>query len=158
VVALPTQLFFTTGIPACLWFLARNKDEKWKGFRDRQGETLFIDARKLGFMVDRTHRDLAEEEIARIARTYRAWKGEKDSGAYEDAAGFCRTAKLDEIAKHGFVLTPGRYVGTEEAEDDGEPFEEKMERLTGELLTQFEESKRLEAAIRKNLGELGYGS
>jgi type I restriction enzyme M protein len=108
-IALPAQLFYGSGIPACLWFLARTK--KNGKFRDRQLETLFIDARKLGHLVDRTHRDLNDEEVARIARTYHAWRGEKDSGQYADTPGFCKSATLEEIRQHGHVLTPGRYVG-----------------------------------------------
>ena len=153
-IALPGQLFYSTQIPACLWFLAR--DKKNKGFRDRRGEVLFIDARKMGRMVDRTHRELTDEDIARIARTYHAWRGEQDAGKYEDIAGFCKSAKLEEIRKHGHVLTPGRYVGAEEKEDDGEPFEEKMARLVAQLREQQAEAAKLDAAIAKNLRELGY--
>ena len=159
-IALPGQLFYTTQIPACLWFVTRNKKGVVgaKGFtslRDRRGETLFIDARKLGYLVDRTHRELTDEEIARIAGTYHAWRGEPGAGTYEDVPGFCKSAKLTEIESHGFVLTPGRYVGAEEVEDDDEPFEEKMQRLTAKLEEQFAESAKLEAAIRDNLRRLG---
>jgi type I restriction enzyme M protein len=141
-VALPGQLFYSTQIPACLWFLARDKSGKspspslgqgWgEGgrFRDRRGQVLFIDARKLGRMVDRTHREFTDAEIARIARSYHAWRGEKDAGDYADVPGFCKSATLEDIRKHGHVLTPGRYVGAEAQADDGEPFEEKMRRLT----------------------------
>src|SRR5262249_8252701 len=115
-IALPGQLFYTTGIPACLWFVARNKRNG--KFRDRRGETLFIDARKMGSRVDRTHRDLSEEEISRIATAYHAWRGEKGAGKYKDVAGFCKSATIEEIASHGYVLTPGRYVGAEDAEED----------------------------------------
>ena len=125
--------------------------------RDRRGETLFIDARKLGHLVDRVHRELADEDMARIARTYHAWRGEPETGEYEDVPGFCRTATTEEIEGHGFVLTPGRYVGAEEQEDDDEPFEEKMERLTSTLEEQFEEAASLEAEIRGNLRGLGHG-
>lgn len=155
-VALPPQLFYSTQIPACLWFLSRNKAAHG-AYRDRRRQTLFIDARKLGALVDRTHRELADDEIARIAAAYHAWRGEPDAGAYADVPGFCKSATKDEIAAHGYVLTPGRYVGAEEAEDDGEPFEEKMARLTATLEQQFAESARLEAAIRTNLRGLGYG-
>jgi type I restriction enzyme M protein len=155
-IALPGQLFYTTTIPACLWFLARNKASG--KFRNRKGETLFIDARKLGRLVDRTHRDLGDEDIARIARTYHAWRGEKDAGRYEDVPGFCKSATIEEIASHSYVLTSGRYVGAEEMEDDGEPFNEKMERLVEKLGQQFAESARLEKAIRANLKGLGYGA
>ncbi|MEM2125997.1 MAG: class I SAM-dependent DNA methyltransferase [Candidatus Methanosuratincola sp.] len=154
-VALPPQLFYNVAIPACLWFLAR--DKRNSKFRERRGQTLFIDARKMGHMVDRVHRELSDEEIARIAGTYHAWRGEAGAGEYRDIPGFCRSATTEEIAAHGYVLTPGRYVGAEEIEDEGEPFEEKMARLTAKLEEQFQESARLEAAIRRNLRELGYG-
>ncbi|MBI5115867.1 N-6 DNA methylase [Candidatus Poribacteria bacterium] len=154
-IALPGQLFYTTQIPVCLWFLTRNK--KNGKFRDRRGWTLFIDARKLGHLVDRIHRELSDEEIARIAATYHAWRGEKETGKYKDIAGFCKNATTDEIASHGHVLTPGRYVGAEEVEDDGEPFDEKMKRLTAKLEEQFTESAKLEKAIRANLKKLGFG-
>ena len=111
----------------------------------------------MGELVDRTHRELSDEEITRIAQTYHAWRGETDAGKYADIAGFSKSASTDEIASHGYILTPGRYVGAEEAEDDGEPFEEKMERLVATLEEQFSESERLEAAIRRNLQELGFG-
>lgn len=153
-IALPGQLFYTTQIPACLWFLARSK--KNGEFRDRRGQTLFIDARKMGTLVDRTHRDLTDEEIARIAKTYHAWRGEKGAGKYADVPGFCYSATADEITGHGFVLTPGRYVGAEEAEEDDEPFDEKMQRLTNTLAAQFKESAKLERTILKNLASLGF--
>jgi len=152
IVALPGQLFYNTMIPACLWFVSRDrKDHK---FRNRQGEVLFIDARNMGQMVDRRHRKLSEEDVQKIAVTYHAWRGE--AGIYEDVKGFCKAAKLDEIRKHGHILTPGRYVGAEEAEEDAEPFDEKMKRLTSELAGQFEKSKELEEEIGKNLGGLGF--
>jgi type I restriction enzyme M protein len=151
-VALPGQLFTNTQIPACIWFLTRNKGER-NGFRSRKGETLFIDARNLGFMKDRVLRDFAPDDIAKISDTFHAWK--KGAG-YEDIAGFCKAAKLEEIKKHDYVLTPGRYVGAPPQEDDGEPFEEKMARLTATLKEQFAEGARLEAEIRKNLTGLGY--
>jgi type I restriction enzyme M protein len=154
-VALPGQLFYSTQIPACLWFLAR--DRKDGKFRDRRGHVLFIDARKLGRMADRTHRELTDEDIARIAGTYHAWRGEKDAGRYADVPGFCRSGALEEVRKHGHVLTPGRYVGAEAQEDDGEPFEEKMKRLTATLREQQAEAVKLDAAIGANLKELGYG-
>jgi type I restriction enzyme M protein len=158
-------LFFTTQIPACLWFLLRNKapsplkgEGRGEGrFRDRRGQVLFIDARKLASLVDRTHRDLSDEELARIANIYHAWRGEKIAGKYEDVAGFCKSATLDEIASHGYVLTPGRYVGAEDVEDDGEPFDEKVKRLTIKLDEQFRESAQLEQAIRENLRRLDHG-
>jgi len=154
-VALPGQLFYSTQIPACLWFLAR--DRKDGKFRDRRGHVLFIDARKLGRMVDRTHRELTDEDIARIADTYHAWRGEQEAGEYADAPGFCKSATLEEVRKHGHVLTPGRYVGAEAQEDDGEPFDEKMGRLTATLREQQAEAAKLDAAIAANLKELGYG-
>ena len=166
-VALPGQLFYSTQIPACLWFLARNR--KNGKFRDRRGHVLFIDARKLGRMVDRTHRELTDEDITRIASTYHAWRlGSPGSGpagyltqehgapGYSDIPGFCRSATLEEIRKHGHVLTPGRYVGAEAQEDDGEPFEEKMQRLAAQLREQRAEAARLDAAIAVNLRELGF--
>ena len=154
-VALPGQLFYSTQIPVCLWFLAR--DKKNGRFRDRRGETLFIDARKLGTLVDRVHRELTDDDIAQIAGTYHAWRGDKDAGEYADVPGFCKAATLDDIRKHGHVLTPGRYVGAEAAEDDGEPFEEKMKRLAATLREQQAEAAKLDAAIAANLKELGYG-
>ena len=151
-VALPTQLFYSTGIPVCLWFLARDRTNHH--FRDRANEILFIDARKLGVMVDRTHRELTDDDIARIARTYHAWRGEQAAGTYQDVPGFCKSATLDEIAQHNHILTPGRYVGAEPEADDGEPFEQKLERLRAQLLADFEESERLEALIRDRLDML----
>ncbi len=154
-VALPGQLFYSTQIPACLWFLAR--DRKNGSFRDRRGQVLFIDARKLGQMVDRTHRQLTDEEITRIADTYHTWRGEKTGkGEYADVPGFCKSASLEEIRKHGHVLTPGRYVGAEAQEDDGEPFDEKMKRLVVQWREQQAEAAKLDAAIAANLKELGY--
>jgi len=154
-VALPGQLFYSTQIPACLWFLAR--DRKNGKFRDRRGHVLFIDARKLGRMVDRTHRELTNEDVVRIASTYHVWRGEKTAGKYADVPGFCKSAALEEIRKHGHVLTSGRYVGAEAQEDDGEPFAEKMRRLTAMLRKQQTEAAKLDAAIAANLKELGYG-
>jgi type I restriction enzyme M protein len=154
-VALPGQLFYATGIPVCLWFLARNKKDK--KFRDRRGEVLFIDARKMGTLVDRTHRELSEGEdgdVARIARTYHAWRGEKDAGLYEDSPGFCKSATQEEIRAQGHVLTPGRYVGAEAAEDDNESFEEKMAVLTARMEQQFLAGSKLENKIRQLLAQL----
>jgi len=153
-VALPGQLFYSTQIPACLWFLAR--DRRDGGFRDRHDEILFVDARNLGRMVDRTHRELTDEDIARIADTYHAWRGEKGAGDYADTPGFCKSAALEEVRKHGHVLTPGRYVGAAPQEDDGEPFEEKMTRLVAELRGQQAEGAKLDAAIAENLETLGF--
>ena len=155
-VALPGQLFYSTQIPACLWFLARNKNPN-NGLRDRRGQVLFIDARKMGALVDRTRRELTDEEIRKIADTYHAWRGEDGAGEYADTAGFCKSASLDEIRKHSHVLTPGRYVGATEQEDDGEPFAEKMARLTAQWRKQRTQAARLDAIIDANLKELGYG-
>jgi type I restriction enzyme M protein len=154
-IALPGQLFYSTQIPVCLWFVSR--DKRNGRFRDRRGETLFIDARKLGSMIDRIHRELTDEDIARIAGTYHAWRGDPDAGEYADLPGFCKAAALEEIKKHGYVLTPGRYVGAEAPEDDGVPFEEKMKRLTAMLREQQAEAAKLDAAIAANLKDLGYG-
>jgi len=154
-VALPGQLFYSTQIPACLWFLARNKNPG-RGLRDRRGQVLFIDARKLGVLVDRTRRELTDEEIKKIADTYHAWRGEQDAGEYADVPGFCKSATLEDIRKHGHVLTPGRYVGAAQAQDDGELFEEKMQRLAAQWRTQRAEAAKLDAAIEANLKELGY--
>ena len=188
-VALPGQLFYSTQIPVCLWFLTRTK--KNGRFRDRRGETLFIDARKMGTLVDRVHRELSDAEIEKIAGTYHAWRGDPvsvgaglvparkearaDAGnvgaglvpalvsgdhkgrPYEDIPGFCKSAKLDEIRKHGHVLSPGRYVGAAAADEDDEPFDEKMRRLAATLRQQQEEGARLNTAIATNLKELGYG-
>src|SRR5690606_36986114 len=125
--------------------------------RDRRGEVLFIDAREMGVMVDRTRRELTDEEVKKIADIYHAWRGEKEAGEYADVPGFCKSVSLEEIRKHGHVLTPGRYVGVAEQEDDGEPFEEKMRRLTALWREQQQEAARLDATIEANLRELGYG-
>ena len=175
-VALPGQLFYSTQIPVCLWFLTRNKRGVTSSaagaapggrFRERRGETLFIDARKLGTMVDRVHRELTDADIAKIAGTYHAWRGDpsspvrpepvEGSAQYADVPGFCKSASLEDMRKHGHVLTPGRYVGAEAAEDDGEPFAEKMRRLSATLQEQQAEAAKLDAAIATNLKELGYG-
>ncbi len=169
IVSLPSQLFFTTGIPVCLWFLTRDKTGKnlKDGGRDRRGETLFIDARSLGTMQTRTLRVLSgaengptppDSDIGRIATTYHAWRGEPEAGEYADVPGFCASVTTDAITDHGHVLTPGRYVGAEELEDDGEPFEEKMARLSAELRGQFVKGRRLEDAITANLKGLGHDS
>jgi type I restriction enzyme M protein len=152
-VALPGQLFTNTQIPACIWFLSRSKAAR-NGLRERKGETLFIDARNLGYMKDRVLRDFAPDDIRKIADTFHRWK--KGDG-YVDVLGFCKSATLAELKKHDYVLTPGRYTGAAAREDDGEAFEDKMARLTGQLDEQFGESARLEAAIRENLARLGYG-
>ena len=168
-VALPGQLFYSTQIPVCLWFLAKSKaaDAK-RGFRDRRKQTLFIDARKMGTLIDRVHRELTDADLEKITSTYHAWRGDSSTShkspvtshapsAYADLPGFCKSATTAEIAAHGHVLTPGRYVGAEEVEDDGDPFEEKMPRLVAELHAQFAESAKLEQAIKANLRGLGYG-
>ena len=154
IVALPGQLFRSTQIPACLWFLARGRGNGEQ--RARRGETLFIDARKLGHMVDRAHRDLSAEEIARVAETYHAWRGKDGLDAYADVPGFCKSAGLEEIRKHGHVLTPGRYVGAAPQEEDGVPFGEKMAQLSAQWRAQQEEARRLDAAIAVNLKALGF--
>lgn len=165
-IALPGQLFYTTPIPACLWFITRNK--KNGKFHNRSGQTLFIDARKMGYLIDRTHREFSDEEIHKIAQTYHTWRsftpspsmgegrGEGEIGEYKDIPGLCKCATLEEIRSHGYVLTPGRYVGAEDIEDDGEPFNEKMKRLVSQLEEQFTESARLEKMVKKNLKELGF--
>ncbi len=153
-IALPTQLFYNTMIPACLWFIAR--DKKNHRFRDRRGETLFIDARKMGVMLDRRHRELSDEEIKKIADTYHIWRGELKNKKYDDIPGFCKVANLKEINKHNYILTPGRYVGIEEQEEDMEAFEVKMNQLTTVLSNQFKKSRELEENIKKNLQDLDY--
>ena len=183
IVALPGQLFRSTQIPACLWFLSRGRrNEEHRAcqggtgqrispspigrgagvrvnrIRDRRGEILFIDARKLGHMIDRTRRDLSQEDIARVAKTYHAWRGKEGRDEYADVPGFCRSATLEDIRKHGHVLTPGRYVGAEPQPEDSEPFEEKMKRLVAQLREQQVEATRLDVAIEKNLERLGFGS
>jgi type I restriction enzyme M protein len=193
-VALPGQLFYSTQIPVCLWFISRDKsggkpstrpaghpspsgrrdgDEGQRALRDRRRETLFIDARKLGTLIDRVHRELTDADLEKITSTYHAWRGRASLGvppsggqsrvnaelrAYSDVAGFCKSATTAEISAHGHVLTPGRYVGAEEVEDDGDPFEEKMPRLVAELHGQFAESAKLERAIRANFDRLGFKS
>lgn len=151
-IALPGQLFYNTMIPCCLWFITR--DKKNNNYRNRSGETLFIDCRNMGVMKDRRHREITDEEIQKIAGTYHEWKAKK--GKYKDIKGFCKSATLDEIRKNDYVLTPGRYVGTEVVEEDDEAFEEKMKKLTKELGEQFKEAEKLEKEIRKNLKGLGY--
>lgn len=154
-VALPGQLFYSTQIPVCLWFLAR--DKKNGRFRDRRGEVLFIDARKMGTLVDRVHRELTDADVAGIADAYHAWRADKGAAEYADVPGFCKAAKLEGIRKHSHVLTPGRYVGAAAAEEDDERFDDKIERLTQLLREQQEEGTRLDAEIAKNLKELGFG-
>ena len=151
-IALPGQLFYSTQIPACLWFLARNRSNG--RFRDRRGEVLFIDARKLGHMVDRTRKEFSDDDVARIADTYHAWRGEKGVGSYKDIPGFCKAAKLEEVGAQNYVLSPGRYVGTAEAEDDEAPFPERLEALTEALGEQFAKSDKLTATIWAKLGKV----
>ena len=153
-VALPTNLFYTVTIPACLWFIAKNKDDGKS--RKRKGEILFIDARKIFTPIDRAHNEFSTEQIEKIAGTYRSFIGEKGYPKYEDVAGYCKAVKIKDIEKNNFVLTPGRYVGAEEIEDDGEPFPEKMKRLTQEYARLSEESAKLDKEIRKNLKEIGF--
>ena len=152
-IALPSQLFYNTMIPACLWFISRDKTNN--KFRDRSGEILFIDARDMGEMIDRRHRELTDEDIKKISGTYHAWRGE--GGKYEDVPGFCKSATLEEVRKHEHILTPGRYVGFPEEEDDGILFDEKMKELTAQLKEQMEEGKKLDEGIKKNLEDIGYG-
>ena len=157
-VALPAQLFYDTMIPACLWFLARDRStggvHSRLDFRNRANEILFIDARKLGTMVTRRNRAFTDEDIAKISGTYHAWRGE--GVKYADVPGFCKAATLDEVRANNYVLMPGRYVGTEEAEDDGVPFEEKMATLTAQLAEQFAKGIELQERIRENLKGIGY--
>ena len=154
-VAMPGQLFYSTQIPVCLWFLARNKEDVC--FRKRGKEMLFIDARKLGEMIDRVHRELSEEDITRIASTYHAWRGDVGAGEYTDMPGFCKSTTLEEVREHGNVLTPGRYVGAEAQEDDDEPFEEKIAQLTERLAVQMAEARRQDEAIAESLKIVGFG-
>lgn len=161
IVALPDKLFYSTQIPACLWFLARDKSGRppagqKRPLRDRRGQVLFIDARKMGRMVDRVHRELTDEEIQKIADTYHAWRGNPDAGEYRDIPGFCKSATLEEIRRHGYVLTPGRYVArpnrrkTTSPSPKGWPAWRPNSRPTSRAW-------RLDEAIWKNLKELGYG-
>jgi type I restriction enzyme M protein len=151
-IALPGQLFYGSAIPVCLWFLARNKSNG--KFRDHRKQTLFIYARKLGHLVDRTHRELSDQDISRVASIYHAWRGEREAGKYKDVLGFCKTAPTEEIAVNSYVLTPGRFVGAEEVEDDGEPFGDKIRRLGAALEEQFAESTRLEQQIMSAMRRL----
>jgi len=155
-IALPGQLFYSTQIPACLWFLARNKNPG-NGWRDRRGEVLFIDARKLGHMVDRTRKEFSDEDVARITSVTRAWRGEPGAGAYEDEQGFCKAATLEEIREHTHVLTPGRYVGAAAAKADDMPFEERFTALKETLAEQFAEAEELSALIQTKLEEVQLG-
>lgn len=152
VVALPKQLFYNTGIPACLWFISRKKSGN--GDRKREGEILFIDASEIGYMADRTHREFSDDDIQKIAGTYHDWRNK--SGSYEDIKGFCKSATLGELAKHNFVLTPGRYVGIKDEKDDGVPFEEKMEGFTKQLAEQMTQEKESDEEIKKQLRNIGF--
>lgn len=157
IVMLPTQLFYNTGIPACLWFVSRYKNGNKE--RSRKGEVLFIDASEMGTMINRRNRILPDADIRTIADTYHAWKGSSTPntvGEYADVKGFCKSATLEEIRKHNYVLTPGRYVGIPDEEDDGVPFEEKMAKLTSELKQQMEEGRRLDEEIKKQLAKIGF--
>lgn len=147
IVAMPNQLFYSTGIPVSLWILRKGKTEQ------SQNKVLFIDARKLGHMIDRKVRELSEDDIRKIADTYQNWRQGKE---YEDIEGFCKEASLDDIRNQDYIINPGRYVGIEEQEDEGEPFEEKMQRLTSELADMFKKSHELEEKIRRKLGAIGY--
>lgn len=153
-VALPYQLFYNTPIAACLWFISR--DKKNQKFRDRRQQVLFIDARKLGTMVDRRHRELTNEEVRRVSEAYHAWRGELKDKKYQDIPGLCKSASLEEIQKQGGVLAPGRYVGAEEEEADGEAFQEKIKRLTSELSDQMKQSQKLNDEIKRNLESIGF--
>lgn len=152
-VALPGQLFTNTQIPACIWLLTKDKSGKGGKKRNRRNEVLFIDARNLGYMKDRVLRDFTPDDIRKVANTFHTWQSGEN---YEDVAGYCAAVDFQQIEKHDFVLTPGRYVGVPDQEDDGEPFADKMARLTGQLREQFADSDRLEAEIKRNLGGLGY--
>lgn len=157
-VALPTQLFFTTTIPVCLWFMSRSKaEDKDRGWRDRKGQTLFIDARNEGTMISRKQKDLTDDDLSKISDTFHAWRSLEHDKKYEDVAGFCKSATLEDIAKNGHVLTPGRYVGAAPLEDDGIPFETKMTEHSQTLYAQMKDSAKLDEVIRKNLKGLGYG-
>ena len=162
-IALPGQLFYTTQVPVCLWFITKNKKAESipghseSNHRNRQGETLFIDARSMGSMVDQTHKELTSDDVKEIARTYHAWRGEAKDGDYEDVAGFCKASTLDDIKANDYVITPGRYVGAVELEDDGELFEEKMQVLTKSLFKQMKDAEKLDVLIKSNLEGLGYG-
>lgn len=151
IVSLPPQLFYTTGIPACLWFISRDKKER---NNDSKDNVLFIDAREMGEMISRRHRQLSDDDIEKISYAYLGWKS--GSSDYEDVLGFCKSASVKEIEEHDFILTPGRYVGLPEIEEDSEPYEEKMTRLTSELSELFKESDRLKEEIKKNLEGLGF--
>jgi len=153
-VALPSQLFYNTMISACLWFVSR--DKKNHKFRDRSGQVLFIDARKLGAMVDRRHKNLTYEDVRKISDVYHIWRGEFKDTEYRDILGFCKSASLEEVKAQGWILTPGRYVGAEEEDDDEEAFEEKMKHLSAELSDQMRQGQKLDEEIRRNMESVGF--
>ena len=157
VIALPAQLFRGTQIPVCVWFFAKDKKAGSKGTIDRTNQVLFIDARELGHMIDRTERTFSDDDIQKIANTYRLWRGRtsapKDE-TYEDIAGFCKSASLDDIRDADFAMTPGRYVGFAEADEDDEPIDEKITRLTNELTAALDDAARLDQVVREQLGRL----
>ncbi|MDP9224376.1 MAG: SAM-dependent methyltransferase, partial [Actinomycetota bacterium] len=154
IVALPGQLFFTTGIPVCLWFIDRNKASTEE--RDRRGDALFIDARQMGQKISRTQIELSTDEIDRIARAYHAWRSKADAGLYADEPGFCKAATLDEIRGAGFALTPGRYVGAAGVEEEEGAFDERMTKLVAQLREDLADSERLAADVKRALGAVGY--
>lgn len=148
IVTMPSNLFYNVTIPVCLWFISKKKE-------NRKDKILFIDARKMGYMETRKHREMTDEEIKQIYDTYHIWRDGKEE--YEDVQGFCKSANIEEVRNHEYILTPGRYVGIEEVEDDGEPFDEKMTKLTEELAEMFAKSHHLEEDIKQRLGAIGYG-
>jgi type I restriction enzyme M protein len=154
-VALPSQLFYNTQIPACLWFLSRNKTETNK-FRNRTNEILFIDARELGTMISRKQKELNEEDIAKISDAYHKWRSKEQFAEYNDVAGFCQSANIQDIRKNNYILTPGRYIDFKEAEEDGVPFDEKMQTLTATLSGQMQKANELDEAIKVNLHKIGF--
>jgi type I restriction enzyme M protein len=155
-VTLPGQLFYSTQIPACLWFLTCNKNPGGN-MRNRSREVLFIDARRVGVLIDRTRKEFSDEDIDTIASTYHAWRGERNAGTYADVPGFCKAAQIDEIRSHNHVLTTGRYVGAPDVEDDNVPFPERFATLKANLEKQFAESRRLEALIARGLKSVSNG-
>jgi type I restriction enzyme M protein len=154
-VALPSQLFYNTQIPACLWFLSRNKTETNK-FRNRTNEILFIDARELGTMISRKQKELNEEDIAKISDAYHKWRSKEQFSEYNDVAGFCQSANIQDIRKNNYILTPGRYIDFKEAEEDGVPFDEKMQTLTATLSGQMQKANEFDEAIKVNLHKIGF--
>lgn len=147
IVTMPSNLFYNVTIPVCLWFISKKRE-------NRKDKILFIDARKMGYMETRKHREMTDEEIKQIYNTYHNWRDGKEE--YEDVQGFCKSAHIEEVREHEYILTPGRYVGIEEVEEDSEPFDDKMTRLTGELAEMFAKSHELEEEIKKRLGAIGY--